>query len=207
MYHRDQKAIQRYALENADNMARVYTFVLLTIQQQLSLVGDAMRDVDNQGVESRFLWGFKDPAYTWLQENKHTIYDNSLDVYDKILDEQLCEYLLLNYFSRLPGLGIVKGGFMVQLCFGMSGCIDTHNLKRMGIDPATYNATSFKRSSVKRQQETLDSYMDMIHLWGGSEQMWNDWCQYVADKLPDTFDDADHVSRVHWEAIGGNNVD
>ena len=205
MFDEHQAKIGRYARRDADSMARVYAFVLMTVQQPLHMMPTAMRSLDTDGVESRFLWGFKIPAYDFLMENKQAIYDVSMAIYRGHADPELQQHELLRYFAGLPGLGVVKGGFMVQLCFGLAGCIDSHNMARFGIKPSRFKAARFKRAQTKTRNVILRDYFSVIKTNGGCAELWNSWCVYVHKRNPVEYTSAYAVSELHVTAIGADN--
>jgi hypothetical protein len=138
MFQRDQKEISDYAIEGPDQMARVITFVYLTIQQSITTCEAAMKDVDREGVKSKYLWGFKLGAYEWLHENKNDVYRVARSLYNGYADHAVAEIETLQFFASLPGLGLVKGGFVNQLVFGQTGCMDTHNAIIFELPPRAF---------------------------------------------------------------------
>jgi hypothetical protein len=40
----------------------------------------------------------------------------------------------MTIFLRIPGLGLPKAGFMCQLCAGLVGCMDVHNIRMYGLN-------------------------------------------------------------------------
>ena len=202
MFNEHQAKIGRYARQDAGSMARVYAFVLATIQQGLWQTPEIMDSIDKEGLDSRFLWGFKYDAYTYLMEHHETIYDVSMTLWRGHANPAHQEYELTRYFAGLPGLGVVKGGFMVQLCFGLSGCLDSHNIKRYGLDERKFKASRFKSASLKGKRTILRNYFNVIRSEGGCEGLWDSWCNYVAQQQPERYSNAYEVSELHLKAIG-----
>lgn len=203
MYRRDQTEISKYALCGPDQMARVVTFVYLTIQQSITTLQQAMQDVDRHGVESKFLWGFKLGAYEWLQENKQDVYRNSLKLWYGHACPVDAEVETLQYFASLPGLGLVKGGFCNQLIFGTTGCIDTHNCNIFEVNPRMFRACDFKVASPKQKAKKARRYAEVCYDVGGSEFLWDNWCSYVAERNGRA---ADEISAIHTKAIVGRHA-
>ncbi|WFG40869.1 hypothetical protein ParaKuw1_00036 [Paracoccus phage ParKuw1] len=199
MFQRDQKEISDYAMTGPDQMARVITFVYLTIQQSITTCEDMMRDVDRQGVESRHLWGFKIGAYEWLHEHKQEVYDMARLLHDGYADPAVAEIETLKFFASLPGLGLVKGGFVNQLIFGQTGCMDTHNSVIFEIDPYRFKASRYKSASMKRKAIMVMDYANICWDQGGPEFLWDNWCSYVAERNGYT---ADAISAMHCKALG-----
>lgn len=199
MFKRDQSEISQYALCGPDQMSRVITFVYLTIQQSITTIEEAMRSVDREGVESRYLWGFKLGAYEWLQEHKQEVYDTSCILWRAHADPKLSELETLKYFASLPGLGLVKGGFVNQLVFGETGCIDGHNSVIFEVDPYRFKASRYKKASMKRKAVMAIDYAHVCSDAGGPEFLWNNWCSFVAER---NGYNADAISAMHTKALG-----
>jgi hypothetical protein len=196
-----QPKIGVYAQSSPAAMVDVLTFVYLTVQQPLDTVATAaLPDVRKLGSASRFLWGWKSSAYEWAQANKLAIYD--------ALISHSGERERLSYLAECPGLGLVKAGFMVQLCFGEGGCIDTHNVERLSLSdkrrslPQFLRAQAFKKAAPKTRARYLDQYQELLEQCGGAQWLWDDWCEYVAEMFPVRYRNADYVSELHLAAIG-----
>lgn len=202
-FEADQRPIGEFARTSAANMADVYRFVLATIQQPLSSTPMIVQDFKRRGSASTFAFGPKRAALDWLSQNETWVYDVAMATYDSSGDVGLVEERLMLFFSGLPGLGLVKAGFMVQLCFGLGGCLDTHNIDRFGLNASSFKASSFK--DAKREATRIRlvrSYLETVRQCGGCAQLWAEWCQYVANKTPRFEGDAVVVSRLHRVALG-----
>lgn len=203
MFNIHQKQIAQFAKANPENMARVITFVYATVQQPLTMVTMIMESIDEQGGSCEYLFGWKLPAFLYVEENQQAIYNIAMNIYDVYPNPKVAEHELLKYFASLPGLGLVKGGFVVQLCFGLSGCLDSHNLERFGYTKQTFAASKFKNAKTEKTRNRLVSkYHTAISKAGGTASLWDSWCDYVANKQPNTYNSGYDVSRLHCEAIG-----
>ena len=204
MFNTHQNEIGHFARESAGNMARVYQFVITTVQQSLVDTPNFMSDIDTQGDKSKHLWGWKRDAFTFSIENADAIFDTSMTIYREISDPEIVRHELLKFFAGLPGLGLVKGGFMVQLCFGLSGCIDTHNINRFGLDDKTFKAARFKGAKTdKTRNAIVRAYHEIVDACGGCAALWDEWCEHVASRQPQNYDNAFDVSAIHVLAIKG----
>jgi hypothetical protein len=201
MFASHQKTIQTYAQSGPEALAHVITFVYATVQQSINTVPAIMEDIDENGAHSEYLWGWKREAYMFVDENQQTIFDNAMALYDGHADPIVCERELIAYFATLPGLGLVKGGFVVQLAFGLGGCIDRHNVAMLGADVNLLRADLFKNGSHKARAKRLDKYQALLASAGGTEMLWDNWCEYVADKFPNIYESGFAVSRLHVEAL------
>ena len=103
---------------------------------------------------------------------------------------------MLDLWTTVPGLGLAKAGFVVQLTRGLIGCVDGHNAEAYDV---RNNQLTFPkgRMTLKAQRHKLESYVRLTTAIGGSEFMWKEWCILVAAKYPDKFDTAAAVSRQH----------
>lgn len=202
MFETHQKLIGKYARANAENMRHVITFVLLTIQQPIDTVPATMLDVAARGIDSPYLWGMKGQGYRYTEANMPAIYADAMMLWDTIPNPIECERQLIDHFARIPGLGIVKAGFVVQLAFGLGGCIDTHNIDRFDLDPKDFKASRYKNGSPKLRAKMLDYYQSILRAQGGAEGLWNSWCEYLYAKYPRKYQSAEQISALHVEALG-----
>lgn len=198
MFKRDQSEISQYAMTGPDQMARVITFVYLTIQQSITTIEEAMKDVDRAGPESKYLWGFKLGAYEWLQESKEEVYTVARNLHTGFADPAVAELETLKFFASLPGLGLVKGGFVNQLVFGQTGCMDTHNSNIFEIDPYRFKASRYKEASMKRKAIMAMDYAALCEDQGGAEFLWDNWCKYVGERNGYS---ADAISAMHVKSL------
>jgi len=198
MFQRDQREIGAYAQSSPKAMNRVITFVYTTIQQNLLTTPNAMRDIEINGVESPYLWGFKADAYEYVTENMDTVYRTLMDTWRGHADIDVASRETMRYLCTLPGLGLVKAGFVQQLAFGTVGCIDGHNQKMYEIKEYRFKASRYKAGKPALQRRMLDDYLHVCWDVGGSEFLWDNWCAVVADRNKMT---ADAVSALHVEAI------
>lgn len=204
MFRNHQPVIGRWARADADNMHQVIKFVIATVQQSIEEASGAiLTDFDRNGPDSRYAFAWKADALAHYGEHYEDVYAEAMDIYSDTTDDRETAIALTSYFAALPGLGLVKGGFVVQLCFGLSGCLDSHNLKRHDINPAPFTASAFKslKSGGSRTARAA-RYVDLIADLGGTERLWDDWCDYVATLRPDRFDDGFDVSELHTRAFG-----
>lgn len=210
MFNTHQRIIADYARRGPDEFADVLTFVYLTVQQQLHLVPNALKDVKREGEDSRFLWGWKRDAYTYMYTNRATLYTHMYTLYDSSADPAVQERELLAYCAELPGLGLVKAGFVLQLVFGIGGCIDGHNVFRFQLAegrktlPQYLRACAYKRAKPATKARYIQEYQQMLSNAGGTEGLWDDWCIYVHSRNRGTYSSAYEVSAMHCAALGIN---
>lgn len=204
MFENHQPKIARFAARNPDNFFQVIQFVLLTIQQPLHRMPLDMAEVNKKGADASCLWGGKLSAWRHHSANRSKVYDMAMTLNDVHPNPADAEKEVLNYLASLPGLGLVKGGFVAQLAFGLVGCLDSHNVERYGLERSQVSAYAFKSAKTQKSRDAkLDAYLSLCHELGGCEGLWNSWCEYVFSRnRGNVYDSAYHVSAVHCEAFG-----
>jgi hypothetical protein len=192
MFAEHQPLIREYAMQSADHTADVGYFVLATIQQQFSVVRESYWDMKDKGLDSKFAWGSKAAGMKRIQATKEGIYKD-------MFGHSLSNGELLLSIASIPGLGLVKAGFYIQLCTGCMGCLDVHNLKRFGLDRKTFlvpESLSWETALGK-----ANMYLQTIEKCGGSEYLWDSWCDYIAALYPKKFRNGEHVSQCHVDYL------
>ncbi len=200
MFKRHQPPIAAFGQASPENMARVLQFVLLTIRMHLRTVPKSMAEVDKVGAKARALWGWKREAWEHIQANSVNIYSEAMAL-AAIPDPVEAERQLLAHFAMLPGFGVVKSGFAVQLLFGLGGCLDTHNVERYRLNAQKFKDLKRLKTWAARYKQ-IDYYQKLLHKLGGAEKLWNSWCAYVAEKEAG-YSSPEYVSELHSIAILG----
>jgi len=194
MYQQDQERIEAWC-RNGDKLLTVGTMVLLSIRMQWAGVGNQMADVREHGADSKCLWGWKRDGYIYLRDNKEEMYKHvkRYRAGKTYLDDLIREFL------KVPGFGLPKAGFMAQLVVGEAGCLDMHNVKRFDLDPNVWLLRRLRSDAdmVREIDDKIALYLQLCKLCGGTEKLWNEWCEVLNDKVS-TFDGAEDVSRRHW---------
>ena len=198
MYDIHAKAIQDYSKLSSDNLADVILMVVLSIQQPWYAVGEQLKDVKLNGIDSRFLWGNKIKTYKVIMAKKDFIFNQFLAVIKSKKHDNAKALSLMNIFLRIDGLGLAKAGFVCQLTAGLVGCIDLHNIKIYNIPLKDLRLSkSLKSESIK--DERIINYISICHKIG-TEELWNTWCNHLATKS-NKFEDGFHVSKVHQDFL------
>lgn len=198
MYDIHAKAIQDYSKLSSDNLADVILMVVLSIQQPWYSIGDQLKDVKLNGVDSRFIWGNKIKTYNSLMSKKNFIFSQFLAVVNSKKSDDDKALSLMNIFLRVDGLGMVKAGFVCQLTAGLVGCIDLHNIRIYNIPLKDLKLSkSLKSKAIKN--ERVMNYISICHKIG-TKELWNTWCNHLATKSK-KFEDGFHVSKVHQDFL------
>ena len=186
-YSTDMLNCQKFAQRTPCHMAHTALMSLLSARIQFTRVGEMMEDVRKNGLDSSALFGYKRAGYKYILDNMDSLYAETMS-----LTEQRD---LLDLWSSVPGLGLVKAGFVVQLTRGTIGCIDTHNQKLYDI---TANELRLPKTlTAKGRMLKIDKYIDTCHKLGGSHHLWKQWCILMAAKYSHVWDSGEAVSRAH----------
>jgi len=202
-YERDVALITAHALQSDRGMVDLIEFVLSTIQQSLSQVPMIRTDVAQNGSDSVFMFGSKAKGLDYVIEHAAELRATIIDIIDVHGKDSAdaCTFAVDTFF-QVPGLGVVKAGFVAQ-CLGFNvACIDTHNLVRLGMKPSQVEV----RKKLKRATQLRKIYAYVELCQGiGSAKLWCDWCDYVAGrKANKIFDNGDQVSAFHVECVTGD---
>lgn len=203
MYKNHAVKCQEYAMQSADNLMDVAMLVSVSIQQNWLSCGNQLKDVKENGINSKFLWGVKSKTYKYLNSNKHKLYSQVLAISNSYKSNDDKAYSLMKVFLRIDGLGLPKAGFLCQLTMGLVGCMDVHNIKMYEINPKTLvlnkNVKTIKGLQANKQK--IKSYIKLCHTYG-TENLWDDWCNNLATKSK-SWRDGNHVSEVHINYLLG----
>lgn len=170
MYKEHVPQIAAAMREDPRIFERGIMFAILSARTQFVRISDQMSDLEDRGADSAGLWGWKFDAYSYLGEHTGALWElvrNGRTPGGAIAD--LC---------RVPGLGIVKAGFVCQLMGFDVGCLDGRNVERLGLDPEAYasqGAAHKARASFRRK---IDAYV--AETGGRAEVLWDDWCNDAA---------------------------
>lgn len=198
MYKRDCVALQSHAQSHAKGLLDVVAFTLCTIQMPLVRCLSQMEEVRQSGEDAAALWGVKRKGYSFAKNNIVSLHDamsNALADNDEVSAMQT--------MLQVPGLGLVKAGFVCQM-FGFDvACIDTHNLKALKLerDAVRYDAKLKEPARIAK----IKDYVKLCRDSGGAEYWWDEWCHYVAAKggMNKMLDSGDAVSAYHVKCVIG----
>ena len=195
MYATDNKKIARFALKNPDNLVRMATFVLTTIQASLHSTHNQMLDIDVNGASSKYLWGNKRDGYLYLQEHKEVLFAamKAAVKADDVVGA-------IDVLTNVPNLGIVKAAFVAQMLGFNVACIDSHNCDRLGLSWSALKFSKGIKHDLKLKK--IADYVQLTIDTGGSQYWWDTWCAYVAgNRANKALDTAQKVSKYHVTAI------
>lgn len=198
MYANHMPKIADHALATPDGLSDLIEFVLCTIQQPLQQVIPQRRDIRQNGLESRFLFGSKRHGMAYVQEH-------ALDLWSGVRailaapDSAERKADLIQHFMQVPGLGMVKAAFVVQCLGGGTACIDSHNMKRLGLSEGALRVGPKLKPETARRK--VEAYVALCDETGGSEFWWDTWCEHVAGRRGSPLKTGHDVSAYHVEAV------
>ncbi|MFZ9080214.1 MAG: hypothetical protein ACO23H_16900 [Alphaproteobacteria bacterium] len=196
MFSTHQKAISEFALSSNVGLERTFRLVFLSIRQPFHSMAKQMQDVDDNGMQSPYLFGWKRSGLAFVRANASTLRETL-----KAVPNGYGEAQALLEVATVPGLGLVKAGFVLQLVTGSAGCIDSHNMQRFGLNVNAFKYGSNASDALKRKKAL--AYLDACWKAGGCESLWNGWCDYVAAQQPKHWTNGFDVSAMHETAILG----
>ena len=197
IYFDDIKACNEFAQASPENFKRAALFVLATVQQQLETVPVSLTDICELGSASRFAWGNKAKGVAYVEENYRRLYSQAMHA--KRMGWQPGP--VMQVFLQIPGLALVKAGFLCQIFNGTVGCIDTHNIKLYDI-PVSALRYRYELSDANKAAK-VSRYVALCNGLGGAHALWSRWCDYVAALRPFNWTDGAEVSRFHVDVING----
>ena len=196
MYKRDCIAINNHAQSHAQGLLDVMAFTFCTIQTPLKRCHAQMQDIRANGEAAAALWGAKRDGYKYAVANLQHLHADML----MHLDNGNAVGAMLTMLN-VPCLGLVKAGFVCQM-FGFDvSCLDTHNLKALGLDVKDVKLDA--KLSLDKRINKVQSYIKLTRESGGAEYWWNVWCNFVAAKggLNKGLDSGDIVSAYHVKCV------
>ncbi len=197
MFNRDNLMIGKFADLGTTPTADTALFAIASIRTFTWQLPDMMDNYRDKGLKAfNTLMPTQRKGIKFVLKNSTWLYDliqsyKAGDIY--------AEELLLK-LQRIPCVGLVKAGFIMQLTTGEAGCLDCHNLKMYGVNENTFKMNGeFSIPNFNKARK----YLALCNEIGGSELLWNNWCNLVADKYPKHFKSGDDVSWLHSNAIMG----
>ena len=182
--------IHKYAQQSPRNMINCALLALLSIRQHWDRIGTQMADVAEHGADSKYLFGFKRTGYKYLLKHAEALYTETMHMIrygDSVL--------LLDLWATVPGLGLAKAGFVVQLVCGQVGCIDSHNARFYGVAPAQLRLDPNLTTATRARK--LNEYVKLCGSLGGSVRLWHRWCIMMRARYPKKFVSIEAVSAAH----------
>lgn len=160
-------------------------FAILSARVQFPRVPDQCEELAKEGAKAKCLWGHKFGAYQYIEEHGATLWHDVCNT----RDPEQALYIL----TRIPGLGIVKAAFILQMLGHDIACLDVRNIIRDGRDPRGFESHKHRDTPYRKK---IARYVEETR--GKAEFYWDRWCEEVAKDYGST---AEHISRDHVNAI------
>lgn len=175
--------------------------------------------VSSMQVRTDLFWKDLNKAYTWYSDhsrkphdrpegfNSMLLYPNKAQTIDALraYTSEIRACVRAHNYTRLHdmlctinGLGPVKAGFIVQLCTGEIGCIDTINMQTYGVDKRALTNLSRRKDAPKQYRQFVKQInSDPVDLWAS-------WCEaaglkYNMDPINLSYMHADFVCFGHTD--------
>jgi len=187
-FQRDALAIAGAMREEPEILHRTIVMVLLSIRQPWYKVPEQFADVMKRGADSKYLFGFKRDGYEKSRQ------------YEKIIHKMIFEnpddldFVILT-LMKIPGLGLAKASFVAQMAVGDGACLDSHNLRRIGLTADFTRLNKNANGAIIKSK--IETYNEAWKTYGDSEFWWNSWCEALAQRSPTKFESASAVSTIH----------
>ena len=210
MYQRDCNLISHYATTSPDALYDIIEFTLCTINMPLSRVHTQRLSIREHGIKSKWVSSAKALGITYAQEHKaelHTLMLNLKEVLNSDPYADLSPITGINaaqaavdLFMRIPSIGMVKAGFISQLCGFEVACLDRHNIRMLGLSETALLVS--KKIKPELRLKKIYSYVELCRQ-RGAEYWWDTWCNYVAEKggMNKSLPTGDAVSAYHVTTI------
>jgi hypothetical protein len=201
MYNNHNKLVREYAYLSPSNLERVLAFVSSSIRERTDRLPSYMSEFRHVGAKSSWIWGNKHKTIDYVHKNRKSIHTRMVSIMRAKKGSMALDLILL--FLEIPGFGLPKAGFCVQLVAGKAGCLDVHNIKkylpnedsRKGTP--SWLQTSGNSDATKRKKAIV--YLKLCDDIGGAKFLWDEWCDHIATQpwakfcFPTGYD----VSAVH----------
>lgn len=200
MYKRDQDLIETFAKQGPKHTEQVAVFVIASIRTQFSTLPRIMKTYRKRGKNGLDeLMPKQKEGILYVRQNRKWLF-NLIERYRNggiTAEETLLELM------HIPCIGLVKAGFLLQCLTGTVGCLDCHNLRQHGLREGVFKLSHNRVTEANLRK--VRNYIQVCEELGGSEVLWNEWCEGMADRYSKRFADANVVSFLHSQAIAGIN--
>ena len=191
MFAEHQPQLSRLGRASPDGLLRIATFALCTIRQPLRIACADYKLVRSGDTGS--LFGAKHAGLAYLGRHAPELWEACEYAYETA-DDDTASNLILSTLSRVPMLGPAKAGFVTQMVYGLSGCVDTHNLARFDLPLRHFEVN---KRNPNRVRAIVRDYNAFCRKVGGTAALWDGWCQYLAERDPVNYPSAERVSKLH----------
>lgn len=199
MFQNDIKEINDFAQSNAVNLFKVAFFVRATIRNHFNSIKDFLIDFSEKGNNSSIMRNYTTKRFlSYFKYNQEKIYNETISIIETYRDnpDEMAIKLIILY-SKIPGIGIVKAGFLTVLVAGVGGCLDYLNALTYNIPKAHRKFRA--RGTDKALENTARKYVAVCHDIG-TECLWDSWCTLIFETYR-TWATPEEVSKYHFDCI------
>lgn len=195
MYAEHVPAIAANMRADAETFLRGCLFAVCSIRQPVINVPAHLDDIERERAQSIYLIGHKREAYRFLVTHRDELW---ADVCSIALGEPAAAILRL---CDIPGIGIVKAGFIAQMLGFDVACIDTRNIQREGRNPRAYRSDGEARKRTPAFRRKIARYV--ADVGGRAAHYWDTWCNEVGPIYRLT---GEQMSALHADTICGDAI-
>jgi len=201
MYQRDCTTITHHAMSTPDGLYDAIEFTLCTINMPLSRVIQMRVSIKAEGVQSKWVSSTKALGIEYAKANAQRLHEeiNAIaELHGKDTIDGAQE--VVDLFVSIPSIGMVKAGFIAQMCGFEVACLDRHNIRMLGLSETALLLNKKVKPELRRSK--IRKYVKLCRRQG-SEYWWNTWCNYVAEKggMNKSLTTGDAVSKYHVAAV------
>ena len=189
MYDAHNPLIAAAMRECPDTFARGILFAVCSMRQAIVNVPDQLEQIDQGDMEP--LFGFKLNAWQYAFDHRAELHSAVLAAPDNATR--------IDVLCRVPGLGIVKAAFVLQLMGFDVGCLDSRNVKREGRNPRAFRTDGKKTGPAFHRK--IARYLAETE--GKSRYYWDTWCCDVAERYGKT---PVEISALHLAIVPDNYI-
>lgn len=195
MYSNHMPAIRDAMRADFTVFQRGAVFAVCSIRQPTINVPDQLAVLFDGAEGENPLFGHKHEAWAFIQgPDAATLWR---DVLSRPMTRAGAQAAIVDLL-RVPGLGIVKAGFVAQLMGFDVACLDSRNVTREGRNPRAFRTDG--RAPEALRPKVL-AYV--AETYGKARRYWDVWCRDVAaayDRTPE------EVSALHMAIVPNNFV-
>ena len=201
MYQRDCTIITQHAMSTPDGLYDMIEFTLCTINMPLSRVITQRVSIKAEGVQSKWVSSTKALGIEYAKANAqrlHAEINAIAELHGKDTIDGAQE--AVDLFVSIPSIGMVKAGFIAQMCGFNVACLDRHNVRMLGMSETALRVSKTIKPELRLKK--IRSYIELCQV-SGARHWWDTWCNFVAEKggMNASLPTGDAVSAYHVTAI------
>ena len=193
--------VREYAMKSPANLERVIAFVSSSIRERTDRLPKYMTEYRQVGAKSSWIWGNKHATIGYTKKHRKMLHTNMMRIIKAKKKDMALDLIML--FLEIPGFGLPKAGFCVQLVAGKAGCLDVHNIRKYLPDEDARKGTpswlQTSGNSIDSKRKKAIKYLNLCDDIGGARFLWNQWCNHIASEpwAKYVFPTGNDVSEVH----------